>query len=376
MNEPIGQIIRRLRKERNFTQEELAEQLGVTAQAVSKWESEIGLPDISQVVPLATVFGVPTDVLFGRAGVDDAEEVKRIIDEIERMDEGMTEENDLLTALEMMEKYRHALQIYPNNTLLLGNALAHSASTLLCRDDLRKKIGQEGMDDLCGECIRYAELIIKYSASLEEVLHAKRWLMSVYAGQNRYAEACQVAETLPADIGNFSGIRLAELKWQAGEIDGERQLRSENIRHLLIALEHQAVMMGNSYRNSGQYADALRCYQFLRDIAAALYEQGEYCPPFQNSTGGLYTFPAYCLLKLGKEEEVLDLLEESVAYLSAQKKHDNQTRQVEHPLLRECDFHSWVRESRSGADECLRNEGFSSLRDHPRYRAIAQSIEQ
>ncbi|MBP3292508.1 MAG: helix-turn-helix transcriptional regulator, partial [Clostridia bacterium] len=46
----IGQIIKKLRKERNLTQEELAEQLNVTAQSVSKWENGTGLPDISQVV--------------------------------------------------------------------------------------------------------------------------------------------------------------------------------------------------------------------------------------------------------------------------------------------------------------------------------------
>ena len=65
MTNTIGQSIKKLRKERNLTQEELAEQLNVTAQAVSKWENETGLPDISQVVPLASVFGVSTDALFG-----------------------------------------------------------------------------------------------------------------------------------------------------------------------------------------------------------------------------------------------------------------------------------------------------------------------
>ncbi len=39
MSESMGQIIKRLRKEHNFTQEELAEQLNVSAQAVSKWEN-------------------------------------------------------------------------------------------------------------------------------------------------------------------------------------------------------------------------------------------------------------------------------------------------------------------------------------------------
>ena len=65
MNESMGQIIKRLRKERNLTQEELAEQLNVSAPAISKWENDTSMPDISQIVPLASVFRVRTDVLFG-----------------------------------------------------------------------------------------------------------------------------------------------------------------------------------------------------------------------------------------------------------------------------------------------------------------------
>ena len=55
MNETMGQIIRRLRRDSGMTQDELAEILGVTFQAVSKWENDAGMPDISQIVPLAAV---------------------------------------------------------------------------------------------------------------------------------------------------------------------------------------------------------------------------------------------------------------------------------------------------------------------------------
>ena len=61
----IGQNIRKLRRERNMTQEELAARLNVSSQAVSKWENETTAPDISQVIPLTAVFGVSADVLFG-----------------------------------------------------------------------------------------------------------------------------------------------------------------------------------------------------------------------------------------------------------------------------------------------------------------------
>ncbi|MBQ7828129.1 MAG: helix-turn-helix transcriptional regulator [Clostridia bacterium] len=61
----IGQRIKLFRKERGFTQSELAEMIGVSMQAVSKWETDSGMPDISQIVPLAKVLGVTTDVLLG-----------------------------------------------------------------------------------------------------------------------------------------------------------------------------------------------------------------------------------------------------------------------------------------------------------------------
>ena len=79
MQETMGQIIKRLRKERMLTQEALAERLGVTFQAVSKWETDAGMPDVSQIVPLANAFGVQTDVLFGMDGQDGAEAVQEMI---------------------------------------------------------------------------------------------------------------------------------------------------------------------------------------------------------------------------------------------------------------------------------------------------------
>jgi transcriptional regulator with XRE-family HTH domain len=81
----MGQIIRRLRKERNLTQEELAEQLNITYQAVSRWENGTGMPDISQVVPLANVFGVTTDVLFGVNSTNADKEVDEFIKQMENL---------------------------------------------------------------------------------------------------------------------------------------------------------------------------------------------------------------------------------------------------------------------------------------------------
>ena len=60
----IGENIRTLRKARGFTQEQLADMLGISFQAVSKWENNANTPDISLLPGIARAFGTSIDQLF------------------------------------------------------------------------------------------------------------------------------------------------------------------------------------------------------------------------------------------------------------------------------------------------------------------------
>ena len=60
----IGKNIRKLRLEKKLTQNEIAKQLGVTCQAVSKWENNVSAPDISLLPEIAELLGVSIDALF------------------------------------------------------------------------------------------------------------------------------------------------------------------------------------------------------------------------------------------------------------------------------------------------------------------------
>ena len=62
----LSSRISTLRRETGLTQDALAEKLGVTFQAVSKWENALSCPDIALLPPIADVFGVSIDSLFGR----------------------------------------------------------------------------------------------------------------------------------------------------------------------------------------------------------------------------------------------------------------------------------------------------------------------
>ena len=63
--ETLGRRIAALRKEKGMTQEQLAEKVGISAQAVSKWENDVSCPDITLLPLLAELFGVSVDELLG-----------------------------------------------------------------------------------------------------------------------------------------------------------------------------------------------------------------------------------------------------------------------------------------------------------------------
>ena len=67
MNNTLGENISRHRKMTKLTQEELAERMNVSSQAVSKWENDLSLPDIETIQRLAMLFGCTIDELVNGA---------------------------------------------------------------------------------------------------------------------------------------------------------------------------------------------------------------------------------------------------------------------------------------------------------------------
>ena len=76
MEETLGKRIIANRKRLGMTQDKLAEQLGVTAQAVSKWENDQSCPDITMLPKLAEIFGISVDALMGVAAQEKAVEAE------------------------------------------------------------------------------------------------------------------------------------------------------------------------------------------------------------------------------------------------------------------------------------------------------------
>lgn len=78
----LGDKIRNLRKTANMTQEQLADRLGMSCQAVSRWENGTAYPDLELIPPLAEIFGVTSDFLLGIPEEKKEQEAKKLFEEL------------------------------------------------------------------------------------------------------------------------------------------------------------------------------------------------------------------------------------------------------------------------------------------------------
>lgn len=108
----VGQIIRKYRKAKNMTQEEMANRLGVTAPAVNKWENEVSFPDITLLAPIARLLGITVDELLSFHKELTNEEIGNIISELNAILEERPYE-------EAFQWAKRKVELYPNSGQLL-----------------------------------------------------------------------------------------------------------------------------------------------------------------------------------------------------------------------------------------------------------------
>ena len=111
----IGEKIKSLRKQKNISQEIFSSYLGVSFQAVSKWENGITMPDITMIPAIASFFGVSTDELFDFNLFEMEKQVEAIC--LEAYEYRFTDSAKSERIL------REGLQRFPGNDIILNNLL-------------------------------------------------------------------------------------------------------------------------------------------------------------------------------------------------------------------------------------------------------------
>jgi len=378
MAETMGQIIRRLRKERNLTQEELAEQLNITAQAVSRWESETGMPDISQIVPLANVFGVTTDVLFGMRNQNADAEVEHFIQAMEKK---------LCNRPENVSRYEHGLEccnaiqellkVYPNHHRLLAYSLGNIVSLLdfyRCGEEMKNKSDEANAWE--NECIRQASIILNHCTDTKHLNNANWWLTILYEKKGEWDRAEEYAKKLPEFTGHADqGVELVHIYQNTKRTEDALRQCGKNIARTLDYLEHQLTMMGNTFWQVESYKEAYACYRLYSDIYDLMVGDREDEIPFY-----LYPDHGQCALtcmRLNRHDEAMDWLEKLLHHERIVAKNYNvvTTSKLPYFYRRELHYSKNSYDTKERLTPTLAWKVFDPIRDTDRFKAILADAE-
>ena len=296
----MSAIIRRLRMERGWTQEELGERVGVSAQAVSKWETGQSLPDISQVPLLAKAFGVTTDLLFGLgeesepdfpqfdSSCTDPEEAWQQWREMGRkLEEGP--ENDTLASLYLYQGY---LLCYPDSLVYHPEHAKEARDELLAFAD--KSAKRTKQRDHTGD-FSLASLLTNLNA--------------LAGNEEKALGQIKGAPEWPQEL---SWIRRGEVFRLLGKRKEEREQLLSVIELLIPCLLTVLYRRGDSALALGQRDEALYCVRYGQDILRLMSGAEKVDPLFAQDGNGFLQLGARVLLAQGKREEALDWLKEMV----------------------------------------------------------------
>lgn len=132
----LGKVIRKYRKNRNLTQEEMAGRLGVTASAVNKWENENSYPDITLLAPIARLLNISLDTLLSFREDLTTEEINEIVCEADSKLKEESYDEAFLWAKKKLEQYPNCEELIMNIAIIFdAQRIVHEVSNKAKYDD-------------------------------------------------------------------------------------------------------------------------------------------------------------------------------------------------------------------------------------------------
>ncbi len=175
----FGKTLRELRHSKNMTQAHLADLLMISAQAISKWENDIGYPDLPLLAPISDIFGVSIDYLLGKGDNTKVHEIQEAREKTNAL--WLDEEHD--TSAECISIWRELLKKYPSDNEC-RNALAFQLSAGC------KELPPEECRAKAREAAEIYETVLDESKNSDELSFARSqlvWVYSHYLGETELA---------------------------------------------------------------------------------------------------------------------------------------------------------------------------------------------
>ena len=282
----IGAVIRKYRKEKEMTQEEMAGCLGVTASAVNKWENGNTLPDVALLAPVARLLGITTDTLLSYREKLTEREISEIGEELRQC----VKEKGLEAAFVFSEE---KIREYPNcaQLILICAQILNGCCVLYGLEKSREQ--EEKIFLLYEKALKDEQEEIRESAAMalmillmekkeyqkaqdcldkirERKINKKQLQGNLYAAQEKREEAYAAYEKILFSCfydmnGAFNGILSLALKEE--DMDKAEKIADKQ-KHLAALLEMGKVMeafpellLAVQTKDKARFLNALSCFE-------------------------------------------------------------------------------------------------------------------
>jgi len=267
----IGQNIKKYRKEKGYTQRDLADMIGVSVQSISKWETDVGAPDISLVVPLASALDISTDALFAYE-----HSVKQ---------EGYEELRNDFSKQDVFRDQSYTPQEYE---ILCNYFSAHpqdseaASMCLKCLVDMivLGKVQDMGKSELIAACEKYANCVFKYETDADTVFMSRFVLARGYAFLGENEKAGDVLGKIPVIFGD-------RLYWEAESAQANKEY-SEAMNKCRASFALKARYVSRCIRMAGEIHQERDCEnglarrmeyeEYMLRLLNAFLSGGDYLP--------------------------------------------------------------------------------------------------
>lgn len=319
VNHSIGANIRAARKKIGMTQEELASQLGVTAQAVSRWESETGMPDISMVVPIARTLSVSTDTLFGLAQETyDSLHILEVKSNIDVIFDGTRKAESALKTIHYLQE---EVQNMPANYEILCLYVERTANLSRFTGSKFKEVAAE-WPHIKNNAIKYGLQIIRFSADsalIERTHFAMAW---IYIHERDFVSARDHIHTLPSISNNrLQESILAQLALFEKGIDESQEVLHKNLMNFCRAINKEFVYAMESFRWALPYEEALAFGKWGLHIIDAFSENPDMLNSCRGFTRDMYKYMIGACLKAEEYTVAVSLYHELEEKMNTHFKH-------------------------------------------------------
>ncbi len=329
----LGEKLRALRKGKDLTQEQLAERLGVSFQAISKWENGTSYPDITILPSLANFFGVTTD---GLLGVD----ILRADEKIGAYQKQMYALYDEWKLAEMVTLCRKACAEFPGSDMLryqLAWALGQAQNVIRTKEENLT------------EAIQISESILETSKDTSLRLMATSQLVYFWHWLGNDENAMKYANVLPGlwQTRPFVVGRLGLTKGEK-QLSYSRGILDALFRFFMEIVEKMANVDFEDTENVMPTEEKIQILEDLMKMLTIFYGDdllGEHYPMLTYS----YTLAAL-YASLGDHEKALAYLEASYSHVKAFEAYDENAK---HTSVMQKDraalpYHHWSNGKKSG----------------------------